>query len=293
MPLFAKRRAERLHAEAQLRSDQGDDDAALAIYAQALALDPERPQSLFNVGLIYKHRRAWRESFDSNLCAFELRSDDEAIRWNLAIAATALEDWSTARRMWALCGYEIGEGEGPIEADFGLTPVRLNSEGDEAEVVWARRVDPVRARLNSVPFPQSGFYYGDVVLHDGAPAGSRMVNGREYPVFNVFERLKRSAFGTATATVVAPSEPDLSALVDACDAAEFPAEDWTSNVRWLCKQCSEGVAHEAHDQDLPDPVWVSDRDIGFGIRAPAELQTVLDVWSAGPGRYVRDLKFVT
>ena len=30
-----------------------------------------------------------------------------------------------------------------------------------------------------------------------------------------------------------------------------PAEDWSSSVRMLCKACSEGRPHDAHDHELP------------------------------------------
>ena len=36
----------------------------MAKYTEALALDPERPNTLYNLGLVYKYRRAWRESFE-------------------------------------------------------------------------------------------------------------------------------------------------------------------------------------------------------------------------------------
>jgi hypothetical protein len=96
----------------------------------------------------------------------------------------------------------IGEGEGPIEANFGSTPVRLNPDAG-AEVVWAQRICPVRARINNVPWPESGFRHGDVVLHDGAAVGYRLSDGQEKPVFNAFELFERSPFATFGSAVKA------------------------------------------------------------------------------------------
>ena len=163
-------RADRLHDKARDLSDSGKDDEALRIYEQALALDPDRSTTLYNMGLIHKYRGNWQESFELNARAYELAPEDEAARWNWAIAATALRRWDVARRLWADNGIALEGESGPIEMNFGLTPVRLNPESD-GEVVWARRIDPVRAVIKSIPFPESGFRYNDVVLHDGAAVG--------------------------------------------------------------------------------------------------------------------------
>jgi Flp pilus assembly protein TadD len=103
-------RAQQLHTEAQ---EAADEELALAKYAQALALDPNRPDSLYNVGLIHKYRGAWRQSVEFNRRARELRPDDEATNWNVAIAAKALRDWRTAREVWNTLGMKI-----PLGADL-------------------------------------------------------------------------------------------------------------------------------------------------------------------------------
>src|SRR5690606_14547387 len=104
------------------------------------------------------------ESLKHNRLAVELDPQDEASNWNLAIAATALRDWRTAREVWQRLGLKIDAGDTPIEADFGMTPVRLNPD-EKSEVVWARRIDPVRARLINIPCAESGACHGDVFLH--------------------------------------------------------------------------------------------------------------------------------
>ena len=143
---FAHERANRLHEEGQELSSSANDDEALRRYHQALDLEPERPATLYNIELIHKYRREWRESFDYNLQAYRLRPDDEATRWNLAIAATALRERDTARLMWHECGIKLSGESGPISMNFGQCPVRLNPHEDD-EVVWGTRIDPVRALL--------------------------------------------------------------------------------------------------------------------------------------------------
>jgi hypothetical protein len=285
---FAERRADGLHDRGVAHSEAGEKDKALAHYLRAVALDPQRPNTLYNIGLIYKYRRDWPNSLEYNRRSFALRSDNEATCWNLAIAATALGDWATARQAWAACGVEVEPGEGPIVDDFGRACVRLNPD-DEAEVVWVRRIDPVRARVLNVPFAGSGFFYGDVVLHDGAPMGTRTSGEHEYSVFNAFERVARSEYGTAVVSLVAPSEADVDALVDAGDEERLAVEDWTAAPVY-CKACSEGAISADHEHE---PVWNPQRDLGVGVHDEAVLRRVLDEWAAsGPERWAEVIEVI-
>jgi hypothetical protein len=284
---FAVRRADALHEQGAACREE-DEEKALGLYLRALQLDPDRPNTLYNIGLIHKYRRDWVQSLDYNRRAFDLRSDSESTCWNLGIAATALGDWATARQAWAAAGIQLDAGEGPIVADFGSGCVRLNPDG-EAEVVWAHRIDPVRARILNVPFFRSGFFYGDVMLHDGAPMGTRVSDDKEYSVFNAFERVARSEYGTAVVALAAPSEADVTRLVEAGDAQRLATEDWTA-VSFLCKACSEGVADAEHQHD---PVWNPEREVGVGTHDEAVLRRVLEEWvGSGPERSAEILDLV-
>ncbi|MCD6061725.1 MAG: Tetratricopeptide 2 repeat protein, partial [Moraxellaceae bacterium] len=240
----AKEKAEALHQEAMDLDDAGDTDLALKKYLEALQHDLSRATTHYNIGLIYKYRHQWPESFRYNKQAVELDPDDEAANWNLAIAATALRDWQTARSVWHRLGMPVEEGDTPIAQDFGMTPVRLDPDGD-GEVVWGRRIDPVRVRILSIPM--AGFRHGDIVLHDGAAVGHRDVDGRRYPVFNVLEPFEASAYSTWEAEVHASQPEDIEALEKICDEFEVAFEDWTTSVQTLCRACSEGTPHDHHD----------------------------------------------
>jgi len=154
----------------------GDIAGAETAYRAAIAAAPEWSVPVYNLGLVYKYERRWAESLEYNRRAAEL-APDEASWWNLGIAATALSNWPEARRAWAACGMDVPPGDGPPEFNWGSTPVRLNPDGD-GEVVWARRLDPARARIANVPLPASGFHWGDIVLNDGAIEGERVVSRR-------------------------------------------------------------------------------------------------------------------
>lgn len=282
---FKKKKADRLHQEARQLDSEGKMEEAIAVYLQAIACDPEKAESYYNLGLIYKYRGDWQQSFKFNQQANALNPDDGATRWNLAIAATALSNWPVARRVWKEIGIELDGGEGSIEMDFGMTPVRLNPDED-AEVVWAKRIDPARARIDSIPFPQSRFHYGDVVLNDGAPVGYRLWNEREYPVFNVLELFEPSVYTTCVATVTVESDSDLDALAEEFSATQSHFDDWTQNTRVLCKACSEGRPHEQHDHEL-DTGWSCERRLGVAIYPGDDIRQILNQWQqSSTGRVV-------
>lgn len=259
-----------------------DLERAMPLYLRALALDPDRSSTHYNLGLVYKYRGAWSESLHHNRRASELCPDDEAAHWNMGIAATALRDWPAAREAWRRAGVAIEDGEGPITADFGLAPVRLNPDG-AAEVVWGRRIDPVRVVIQNVPSADSGFRAGDVVLHDGAPQGQRQHGGRTYPVFNVLMLFEPSPNSTFEAEVRTRDAADLEALTRALDEAQVQHEVWTTTVRLLCKQCSEGTPHEHADDDKQQSLWPDSHLIGISTTNPELAQQVLERWGASAG----------
>jgi tetratricopeptide (TPR) repeat protein len=289
---FKKQKAAGLHKQGQARSAEGDRDGAISAYLQALALDPEKSASHYNLGLLYKYEGDWERSFEHNLAANRLEPDDQAARWNLAIAATALGRWEVVRRTWQAEGITLDGNSGPIDMDFGITPVRLNPHGD-GEVVWARRVDPVRARIESVPMPASGFRYGDIVLNDGAPEGTRTAGNREYAVFNVLALLQASTFETAVATIEVTSDAEVQSLDAILTHAGHVMEDWTANVRSLCKQCSEGRPHEAHDTALPSE-WQAQRELGIAVftGAPIDAPAVFRRWQDSTGAQLLSFEIV-
>lgn len=273
---FGRRKAEKLHEAAQQLDAAGEVEAAIAKYHEAVACEPGKAESYYNLGLIYKYRGDWQASFDFNRQANALDPEDEAARWNLAIAATALRDWAVARAKWAENGIVLEGDAGPIEMDFGMTPVRLNPDGD-AEVVWATRIDPARARIDNIPFPESGFHYCDVVLNDGAPVGYREWKGREYPVFNVLELFEPSGLSTCVATVEVASQADLDLLNELFETTRSHCEDWTRTTRVLCKACSEGRPHAHHDH-VEDDAWSAERRLGIAAHPDDDIRPILHRW---------------
>ena len=279
MTLFSALRAAGLHTAGIKKSKAGDDEAAIASYRQALALDPNQSETLYNLGLIFKYRGAWRESLDCNSRADALQPGDEATLWNLAIAATALREWQAARGAWRRLGITIPAGEGPIEDHRGSVPVRLNADhrtDAPVEVVWSDALCPVRSRIINIPTSDTRYRYGDVVLHDGAAVGYRMNAGKEVPVFNVLELFEPSRFSTFEASVEVDGPEDIEVLDQACDQVAVAFEDWTASIRNLC---SEGRPHEGHDHELKQSdSWERMRRVGFAAQDEASITAVLKAW---------------
>jgi hypothetical protein len=281
-------RAEELHAAGMKHFEAGDEAAAVREYLRALALDPDRPKTLYNLGVIYKYRCAWRESFEYSQRARELRPEDVATLWNLAIAATAIQDWATARAVWRELKLFSAPGEGPIDDDFGIASLRLNVDtaGADLEVVWARRICPVRARIVNIPTGSTGFRYRDVVLHDWAAGGYRLDSeGQQTPAFDALELFEPSRFSTYEAWVEVDSPGDIEALERLCRAIGIFFEDWTESPRILLTACSEGQPYEDLDWDLPEPnFWDRMRQVGFAAVDSVRLTAVLNDWARGRRR---------
>lgn len=273
--------ANNLNEQGRALADAGELDAAVARYRQAVELVPVYEPAWFNMGLVHKWRRQWREAMECNQRAASLGGEQgDPAWWNLGIAATALRRWDVARVAWQRFGIPVPDGDGEVQMDFGPAPVRLDP-GRHGEVVWGRRIDPARIVVRNIPLPESGHRWGDIVLHDGAPSGERKHGDRVFGVFNEIERWEPSAIPTLEVTITVASEQDSAALTDVFDQAGLAAQDWSSSVRMLCRQCSEGRPFGDHDH----PSQAPGTERRFGLAASeGEAARLLRQWSAGnPG----------
>ncbi len=242
-------------------------------FRRAMELAPEWGMPWYNLGLLCKRQKRWLDSLRYNQEAHRLDPEDEAARWNLGIAATALGQWEIAAHCWEAVGLPLQEGSGPWDYGLGLVPIRVNAE-ESPEVVWCQRLDPARAEILNVPTPASGRRCHDVVLHDGEPVGKRMLRGQEVSVFNEIEVLVPSGLATFRLEVQCPEGSE--GLLRQLGSLGYEAEDWTGNVRMLCRACSEGRPHDEHDRELPlGPL----REIGVAAPPEVRLEAVLAGWS--------------
>jgi hypothetical protein len=187
------------------------------------------------------------------------------------------------RDVWQTLNIIPEPGEGPINGNFGDTPVRLNADeptDTPTEVVWTRRLCLVRSRILNIPTGATGFRYGDVVLHDGAAVGYRLnADGQEVPVFNVLELFEPSRFSAFEASVEVDGPEEIEALERRCEESGIAFEHWTTSIRSLCKACSEGRPHEGHDHELKESdSWERIHRLGFAAQGEASITAVLQGW---------------
>jgi hypothetical protein len=81
---------------------------------------------------------------------------------------------------------------------IGITPIRVCCDA-HPEVVWCHRLDPARAPIESIPTPESGRRYRDLLLHDGEPRGKRRYRDKTLSVFDELAVLEKSSFRTWSA----------------------------------------------------------------------------------------------
>jgi tetratricopeptide (TPR) repeat protein len=263
---------------------EGRLDEAEAGFLRAVDLGAENPALWFNLGLIYKFRHEWQPAVEANRRCLEMRPKQHEATWNLGVAATALRDWATARSAWSDLGLPVGTNDGPPEADFGMAPIRLNATPDgDGEVVWGKRIDPCRARLESIPLASSGHRWHDVVLHDVVPRGERTIDGQTRAVFDELERMDPSTASTHVAELAWSESDDEASLHDELTVRSLGGEDWSRTLRVICAKCSLANAH-AHEGSEESQLGVHE----FALAGSTEaIVDALKTWaSISAGRRV-------
>jgi hypothetical protein len=221
----------------------GDLEAEMKALRALTEAEPELEWPWFDLGTRYKWLRQWPESVNANLEALARTPDPvgTAEAWNLGIAATALREWALARKAWDAFGVAIPDGDGPILADFGVAGVQLNPaprfhepelllDGVRYadEVVLAQRLCPATARIITVPVPESGHRFGDVILYDGDVIAEATHDREALPVFNEIMLLEPSALPTLGVIVPNVGDDGLGDLLGLFRSQGLGAEIWVS-----------------------------------------------------------------
>lgn len=256
--------------EAWDREDWAAAGALLEEEAKAV-FGPGATELWFDAALAYKNLRDWPRAleFGYKAAGFLAHGASEPAWWNLGIAATALGRWDVAREAWSAYGVRVPSGTGEVRMDYGMTPVRLDPKG-VGEVVWAHRICPARAIIQSIPM-SCDRRFGDVVLHDGKPSGQRIVRGRTFAVLDEIQVLESSEMPTWKVYVNA-DKTACKRLLSLFATQDYCAEA-TSNVKPLCTCCSAGNV----EQHVVEAANVDQRE--FWLAAPEEtVHSILKSW---------------
>ena len=247
------------------------------LYKLAAKVDSRWSVPWYNLGLHTKNVGRWKDSLHFNQRALKLNPTDEAAWWNLGIAATALRDWSEARRAWKAYGIEVDDEAGEVRTTSGTACLRLDPAG-LGEVVWGQRLDPARIVILNVPLPESGHRFHDIILNDGASNGTRVdEHGREVPVFDELSIWEVSEYSTFRVNLQIPDDLAEERLVSMCRTLQLGVEDWTT-IRFICAKCSRGNPgpHECEAEPLKD----GSRRFGFGAKKQEDLSSALQEWAS-------------
>ena len=262
--------------------EEHDEALAEQYFLAALAIDEQDAVTNYDLALLYKYQSRWAESLRYNRRAAELNPEDAAAWWNMGIAATAIADWATAAKAWAFFGITLPldavENAAP-DLKLGLIPVRI-TQGDQVEVLWANRLDSARAQIVSVPLPDCGVRYQDIVLIDGAPRGTRELNGKDVPVFDWLEFWQRANYSTYVIEANIFTELAVNTLDKLLADSQMALEDWS---KLMPMQHQAGGEETQHAQDAASEAkvaWQPERQLGVAALNDQALADVLDAWQA-------------
>ncbi|HJL19640.1 MAG TPA: hypothetical protein RMH99_28515 [Sandaracinaceae bacterium LLY-WYZ-13_1] len=254
---------------------------AVAALERALALDPDRGQWLFDLGLAHKRARDFAASLEATQRARAALGDAKPVLWNLAIAATALGRAALALEAWRALGLPASGREGALPFVEGLEPaqIRLPTLGsghavgaavpDEAagfEIVWVQPLSPCHGVVRSPTFREAMADFGDVVLWDGAPASVARVDGRPVPRFPFLGVLRQGDERRFRFLAMQQREGQVEALGEDLPEGAILYR-LGERVETVCPRCAAGDTLVKHDH-LP----AEEHRVAFGkLVLPASL----------------------
>lgn len=263
--------------EEALRYDKvGDVYTAVKLLKKVIRLVPEWPDAFVALGHIYHRRREWKPAFHYFKKAVALDADDRESWWKLSIAATSLKRFGVATSIWAKFGLD------KIRLD---QPVNLEIKTDKGyEILWMQALDAARGRILSIPHPQSGLRFRDMMLYNRrVVVGSNIHNRRRVSVYPSLGCLKQSPYRTFSCLLHTSSEEAVRRLEQLCFDAGLGFEVWSNATRTTRR--NQEKATRAEKESFPEYYndLVPKPDHGTTLVAmaaihPAEVERVINAW---------------
>ena len=129
--------------------------------------------------------------------------------------------------------------------------------------------------MTAFPSANPGFRFADIVLHDGAANGYRRLGDNDVPVFDCLQLLEPSSFATWVAEVELGAKDQETAsaidlLTDLAMERGLAAEDWSTSIAPICRECSEGRPHDKHEH--PSPEVIGQHRVAIAARDSAQVE---------------------
>lgn len=223
---------ERLYREVMKYDLEGDVYNAVKLCKRIAKMAPDWSAPYAYLGRLYKIRKEWKPVFHYSLRAVQNNPFNEEPWSHLALAATALEEWETARQAWNYLGYDFKKADSELRLNMGRLAVCINPDSNP-EIIEATRIDPVRVEIESIPQPSSGHRYKDILLIDVKPSGNHHIGQQRVSYFNELEQLKRSPWQTLAAYLHTSNAKDVAVLTSLCDENNLGFDNWSHALRYL------------------------------------------------------------
>lgn len=220
---------------------RGDVYNAAKLCKRLAKLAPDWSAPFAFLSRMYRSRNEWKPTLHYCLKAVENNPFDDGIWETLGLAATALGEWETARYAWNQLGFQFKKSDSALHLDLGVVPVRLNPL-TQPEIVAARRIDPVRATVESIPQPSSGRRYKDLILIENKPNARLFYQSNKLQVHDEVQLLKQSAWRTYTVLLHTSSQADIDTLANLCLEAELGFDNWSNAARFFQPNLHKKVA---------------------------------------------------
>lgn len=262
-----------LYQAARQYEAQADPYMAVKLYRKVIKLAPKWAPPYLRMAMLYKDRREWKPTFHYSKKVAELNPKNEE-GWKIyGLAATALREPKLAAEIWHHLGLEAEQKEEKRIAPIAI----LLPQENQKEVVWARRVDPVRARIISIPQPASGHRFDDCVLIDPFQQGVRMVGDRRIPVYETLDLFERSAFQTFGLWVALEKMASLEVLSGLCREFGLGFDNWSLATRLLMNRQRAGdLEYHSFPQPTDQQRWL----LAIAARQKVQVLKVLRQWQS-------------
>ncbi len=273
--------AEQLYRLVVEYDHRGDVYNAVKLCKRLARLAPDWSVPFAFLSRTYRNRMEWKPTLHYCLKAVEQNSFDENLWETLGLAATALCEWETARYAWNQLGFHFKPCGEALHLDLGIVPVRLNPF-TQPEIVAARRIDPVRASIESIPQPSSGRRYKDLILVENRPnptgaSGQFFQQSKKLPIHDELQLLKPSSWHTFSVLLYTSSPTHVDTLANLCLSANLGFDNWSNATRFFQPNLHKNVS-EYFDQAIFGRL---ERDVflvAVAARQAGEVAAVLDSW---------------